>query len=201
MGSQADCWWRMGQAGAQASRLNLQNLVKCENSNQSQLSWISAVPGWERKVKFMLLFLFQIQTLVNLVLGCPVVSLSGTPSYCLLVCLEFVLRTWLGFLSTWGTQVVGSCVCRQLHRQVGGSKIWLDRNMGCTSFVVESHWLLSALRESFMSFSWLSLGVALDIGRIVSFASCLGMPPLSMGSFSVAGNVYYLYELKPDKVF
>ena len=79
----------MGQADAQASCLHLQKLVKLENSNQSQLSQISAVPGWERKAKFMLSLLFQIQALVNMLLECPWLSVLSLPGiaivfYCVL---------------------------------------------------------------------------------------------------------------------
>lgn len=49
-------------------------------------------------------------------------SLPGTASHCLLVCLEFALRTWLGSLSTWGAQVVGSRVGRQLHSRLGAQR-------------------------------------------------------------------------------
>jgi len=45
------------------------------------------------------------------------------------------------------------------------------------------------------------LGVDLDIGRIVSSASSLGVPVSSMGPFNAAKNIYYLYQLKSERIF
>lgn len=52
-----------------------------------------------------------------------------------------------------------------------------------------------------LSFFWLSLGVALDLGRMVSLAPHLGIPLPSVCLFNTARYIYYLYQLKPDKVF
>lgn len=46
-------------------------------------------------------------------------------------------------------------------------------------------------------------GMALDLGKVASFASSLGLPLLSMGSFSASSNIYYIYYiylLKPGKI-
>lgn len=75
---------------------------------------------------------FQLQILGNL--GYPFVinpfSLKAAIFY--LFAVLCVLRTWFSILPAWDMQVVYSCVCRQLSCQVGGSKIWPKRNVGCT---------------------------------------------------------------------
>lgn len=51
----------------------------------------------------------------------------------------------------------------------------------------------------FKSFFQLSLRVALNLWRIVSFVYSLGMSISSMVSFSSSRNIYCLYQLKPSK--
>lgn len=93
-----------------------------------------------------------------------------------------VLRSWVGFLPTWGTQVVGSCVCRQPVRlgapKHGQREVWVvphfrldiaKRKCGLRcicSWGRTSCYQLSGKLPLF----WLLLGVALDRGRVVSFA-------------------------------
>lgn len=60
--------------------------------------------------------------------------------------------------------------------------------------------LSGELSKSFFSYFSLSLGVALDLGRVASFASPLGMPLMSMGLFQIARNIYCLSLLKPDPI-
>ena len=50
-------------------------------------------------------------------------------------------------------------------------------------------------------FLWLPLDVALDLGRVGSFAHSLGTPLESNRLFSTARNIYCLSRLKPDKIF
>lgn len=75
---------------------------------------------------------------MHLVLGYPLVAkplFLGTDiaflfgSFC-------VLRAWLGFLPAWDLQVVNSYVHTLLNCHIGVPKIWLDRSVGCTPFVV-----------------------------------------------------------------
>lgn len=75
--------------------------------------------------------------------------------------------------------------------------------MSCTPFVPRVLLTPASSPGSCVSLSlfWLSLGVARDLGQVVSFASSLGIPLKSMGLFNTARNVYYLFWLKPDKIF
>lgn len=173
---------------------NWQKLAKGKKSHQSQLSHVSLfmVPSWKRKkkVKFHVAPSFPNSDLQ----GKTFIIISSSPmdSYCLVsFC---VLRTWLG-----------NC-------QVEDPPIWADRNVDYTLFLARygwremwaefhlqlwSYWLpLTALRE-IVSFFWLSLGVALDSGR----APSLRTPLESMGLFNMDRNIYYLFQLKPDKIF
>lgn len=50
-------------------------------------------------------------------------------------------------------------------------------------------------RELCLSVLWLSLGVALDLGRVVSFASSLGIPLVLMGLFNTKKHIYCLSGL------
>ena len=125
-------------------------------------------------------------------------SFLSRDSYCFLFVSLCVLRTWVGY------------------HQVGGSKIGSDRNVGCILFVTsvagqkcrlystcgrgltDCHQLAVELSESF--FFGLPLGVALDLGRVVSFTPSLGMPLGSMGQFNTSRNNYYLSQLKPENI-
>lgn len=81
----------------------------------------------------MLSLLFRIQTLVNLVLECPLVinRYSHRDSYCLLV--HSPCELGLGFLPAWGTLVVSSCVCRPFKCQVGSIYVYKERGTLSTS--------------------------------------------------------------------
>ena len=72
---------------------------------------------------------------MNLGLGYPLAVDPSSPrdSYCLLVCLVLCPENVV-WLFERGTQVVGSCTCRQFSHQAGGPKIWLDGNVGCIPF-------------------------------------------------------------------
>lgn len=48
------------------------------------------------------------------------------------------------------------------------------------------------------SFFWLTLGVALDLGK-VCIASSLGMP-LASKKLNIARNFYCLFQLNPDEI-
>ena len=52
-----------------------------------------------------------------------------------------------------------------------------------------------------MSFFWLTLEVALDLERVVSFVPSLGMPLASLVLSNTAWNIYCLFQLKFDKIF
>lgn len=87
-------------------------------------------------------------------------------SCCLLVCL---------------TVCLGHCRCE------GPSKLWLDKNVGCPPFCRQGPTDCCKLQGQYLSLfslSWLSLGVALNPGRIISFAPCWG-PLLCTWSCSV----------------
>ena len=58
--------------------------------------------------------------------------------------------------------------------------------MGFTPFAARALGTVASSQGNSLSYFWLSLGVALDLGRIVSFAPSLGMPLLSMVSFNTA---------------
>lgn len=93
----------------------------------------------------MLCLSFQVQTLVNLVPGCPL----GVDS--------FTLRDSLLVYLVWCSENLGHAGCWFLHMQTAHSlgwwlKKWLDRNVVSV----------------FLSFVYL-LGVTLDFGRVISF--------------------------------
>lgn len=60
--------------------------------------------------------------------------------------------------------------------QVGGPNIGPDRNVDCTPFVASVLEAVASSKGSYLYLFWLSLGVALDLERIVTFAPALGMP-------------------------
>ena len=129
-------------------------------------------------------------------LGFPLIVNPSYPkgSYCLPVYLICVLSTWLAFLSAWGMQVFGSCICMQLSCKCEGPKN-MARQKCRFNYISSQHPIncCQFFRDLSLSSFWLSLGVDLDIGRIVSSASSLGMPVSSMGAFNAAKNVYYLF--------
>lgn len=116
---------------------NWQKPGKDGNSSYNRFSLISAVPGRERKVNFRVHVPSQIQTPVNLAFNYLLVEHPYSPGTTItfLFASFYVLRTCLGFLPAWGTQVVGSCVHKQSNPQIGGPKIWSDRNVDCFLFV------------------------------------------------------------------
>ena len=68
---------------------------------------------------------------------------------------------------------------------------------------LESYQLLPALRGIVLSFSffWLFLTVALDLGRVESFAPSLGTLLVSVVLFNNARNIYCLAWLIRDNMF
>lgn len=62
--------------------------------------------------------------------------------------------------------------------QVGVPKIKLDRYMNCTPFTASVLLTIASSQGNCLSLSffWLSLGMTLDLRRVVSFASTLRMP-------------------------
>lgn len=81
-------------------------------------------------------------------------------------------------------------------------KIWWKGKVSCSGSAggvlanVASPHRPGELSESFF---WLTLGVALDLGKVVRFASSLGMPLASKES-NIARNVYCLFRLNPDEI-
>ena len=75
----------------------------------------------------------------------------------------------------------------------GQPGMWIVLYLNCGSYG-----LLSVLRSKTF---WLSFGVALDLGREVSFASSLGTPLSFMGLFNTARNICWLSPLKSNKIF
>ena len=65
---------------------------------------------------------------------------------------------------------------------------------------LRSYLQMPTLRGIILSLSLLTLGVALDLGMVGSFAPSLGMP-LSPELFNTAMNTYYFPWLKPDTIF
>ena len=92
-----------------------------------------------------------------------------------------------------------SCQLGLVTARLGASKY------GQTEMWVEHLWLGSIVSPPGNclgpSFFWLSLGVALDLGRVLYFAPSLRMPLVSMGLFNTARNIYCLSQLKPGKIF
>lgn len=146
---------------------NWQKPVKGENYYQNRLSWISTCSARLREENTFHIIPFQIQTHWLLTLYLP-----GTAVTFLSV-LFSVLRAWLG-----------NC-------QVG------DPKHGWAEMGIELHLWLGSIGSpqgnclSPSSF-WLSLGVALDLGRVVPFVPSLGTPLVSMGLLSTARNIYCL---------
>lgn len=114
---------------------------------------------------------FPILTLVNLVLGAPLLPIlfaRGTAITFLFV-LFCVLRNWLDFLPACGMQV-DSCICRQLKHYVWGLNKCLDKNAGCTFF--EAWDLLSVAHswENCLSLSFLAIFRShFGLGKMVTF--------------------------------
>ena len=111
---------------------------------------------------------------------------SVSVSYCLLVSLFFffcVLSIWLG------------------NHQVGSTQIRPDRNAGCTPFAAGVLPFVPSSQGNCLNLLLLSSIMALDLGRLVSFAPFWGILLTAKVLFSTAINIYYLYQLKPGKIF
>ena len=69
-----------------------------------------------------------------------------------------------------------SFVYRKLSLQVGGSKVWLDRNMRCTPFAAGALLTVVSSQKNCPSlcFFWLFWGMALHLERVVAFAPSVG---------------------------
>lgn len=94
--------------------------------------------------------------------------------------------------------------------RVRAPKIWPNSNggfipfavrYGCTPFVANVLVIIVSSQGHCISLFWLSLGVALDLGRVVSFVPSLGTPLGYNRFFSNARSIYYVPQLKPDKIF
>lgn len=72
--------------------------------------------------------------------------------------------------------------------------------MNCTPFTPRVLSTIAMFDRNYPSLFWLSMGVALDLGRVISLLP-LGTPPVSMGLFNTARNIYDLSQLKLDKIF
>ena len=141
---------------------NWQKPAESENSYQSQLFLIPVAAGQERNFTP---FLFQIQTLGNLILGTHWLLILSLPGIAIAF-LSCVLRTWLGFLPA-GT-------CRLLVLRYGGSSTIRPQNMvgqKCGLYPICSLSTVASSQRNCpsISFFWLSLGVALHLGRVVYF--------------------------------
>lgn len=65
-----------------------------------------------------------------------------------------------------------------------------------------STWLSACLGHAGCGFFFgLSLGVTLDLEKIIYFAPSLGKPLESKGLFSITRNIHCLSRLKTDKIF
>ena len=99
----------------------------------------------------------QIQTPVNLAFNCLLVEHPYSPGTAIafLFASFYVLRTCLGSLPAWGTQVVGSCVHKQFNPQIGGPKMWSDRNVDCFLFVARVLLSVASSQWKYLSFRYL----------------------------------------------
>ena len=129
------------------------------------------------------------------ILHCPFLSKSRRLGLCPLSAKDSYCPSSLSHFVSWE---LGLAAVR-----LEAPKVRPDRNVGCAPFVA-SNLLCCQLSEQLclsLSFLWLSLGVALDPGRVVSFACFWGTPLASMGLFSTARNTYCLSKLKTDNIF
>lgn len=123
----------------------------------------------------MLCLSFQVQTLVNLVPGCPlgVDSFTLRDSHCPLVCL------------VWCSENLGHAGCWFLHMQTAhplGWRLqkWLDRNVGYPSFVARVLLAVARSQGNCLSFSffWLSFGSDSGLWEGNIFWGCLILPEI-----------------------
>lgn len=105
--------------------------------------------------------------------------------YCLLVCLNLCPKK-LGW-----------------HVRLEAPRIWPDRNVGCISFMATVLLTVASSWGNCLSLPifCLSLEVALDLRRVVSFISPVRMRHAYMRLRDTARNIYCLSLLKTDKIF
>ena len=145
---------------------NWQKPVKCRNFYKSLLSRISVCDAWWREK--------------NKISCCPFLFKSRPIGYRSLVSQRTevtflfvlrVLRTWLS------------------NHQVKGPSIWPDRNLSLTPFAAGPYQIDASHQENYLRFFffffWLFWWMALNLGRIISFA-------LFGDSFCPHGVVEYL---------
>lgn len=163
-----------GESGRSQQRVRIKN---------SQLSQISTGGAWSRKEGTIspCPFLSTFKLTGNKALVTDSFSPPFTTTAYPLVCLSCVLKTWLR--NYW----------------VGDPKVWPDRNVGASPLQLGSRCQLSG--ELSLSFCWLSLRVSVEIRKVVSFASSLGTPFVSLEWSHIARTIYYLSRQKLDKVF
>ena len=135
---------------------NWQKPVKCRNFYKSLLSRISVCDAWWREK--------------NKISRCPFLFKSRPVGYRSLVSQRtevtflFVL---LGVLRTWLS-----------NHQVRGPNIWPDRNLSLTPFAAGPYQIDASHQENYLRFFffffWLFWWMALNLGRIISFAPTLG---------------------------
>ena len=140
----------------------------------------SVVPSQERMIKFHV-----VPSFLN---PDPLATdpFSVSVSYRLLVSLFFffcVLSIWLG------------------NHRVGNTQIRPDRNAGCTPFAAGVLPFVPSSQGNCLRLLLLSSVMALDLGRLVSFAPFGGILLTAKVLFSTASNIYCLYQLKPGKIF
>lgn len=133
----------------------------------------------------------------------------GSAHWVLILPLPGIVITFLYHLCpenlVWLPECLGHTVCWFLLLRAAQLSGWGPPNRarqqcGCTPFVVRILPTISSSKElSF--FLWAILGNSLDPGLILPFVPSLGMPLELMGSFNTVRNIYYLYQLKPEKIF
>lgn len=130
-----------------------------------------------------------------------VLSLPRT-ACCLLVCLILCSGS-LAWLSTCMRHEGSQLLCTlAVELSGGGPKNMVSQKCGLHSICAWDPTRAQRNKLSLPLFGpfW---GMALDLGKVASFASSLGLPLLSMGSFSASSNIYYIYciyLLKPGKI-
>ena len=113
-----------------------------------------------------------------------ILSLPGITIAFLFV-LFCVLRTWLGNWQFGGPQYIGRQKCR-LHSMCS----WGPTGDSALRRTVPSH-----------SLFWLSLGLTLDLGRVVSYISFSGTTLASKCCLMLSGIFTVCPSWKPDKIF
>lgn len=113
-------------------------------------------------------------------------------------------------VSPWYLPDTASCLFHFLFRELGmatgrwgAPQAWQDRRVDCALSVARVLPSAASSQGSCLSLSsfWLSLRVALDLGRVISFSLFWGTHLVSMGLFNTVRSIYCLPWLKPDKIF